>query len=295
MTKEPFCSRQQTSSRGGRDEGSPTRRCSEREPADSLRDKLNVIGGWFPSLTYTLGQKCLLNITPQEGRNCSRLCDRNSHFSSQIMGTSSSAFAPSNTSIRMPFCIGGRRLRLLSKVSVTDVARRLRFGSGRRSPILQVISFAFHGSQQSDIQNFRSGNSLNSEDSLFNCPDCRVSLERLRMICFGVIYRYFLRSELQSQRHGQSRRRLAGFTSSIAPKHVHKKRSAGEIMPRSFLNLNLPVTCSIALHGSALRSQSRDCMTRANHSVQAASVSGRLCVTVIVRHRELGSVPDACL
>ena len=26
-------------------------RCSEREPADSLRDKYNVIGGWLPSLT----------------------------------------------------------------------------------------------------------------------------------------------------------------------------------------------------------------------------------------------------
>ena len=26
----------------------PTRRCSERKPADSLRDKSNVIGGWLP-------------------------------------------------------------------------------------------------------------------------------------------------------------------------------------------------------------------------------------------------------
>ena len=32
-----------------------TRRCSEREPADSLRDKSNVIDGWLPSLTFALG------------------------------------------------------------------------------------------------------------------------------------------------------------------------------------------------------------------------------------------------
>jgi uncharacterized C2H2 Zn-finger protein len=31
-----------------------TRRSSEREPADSLRDKSNVIGGWLPSLTSPL-------------------------------------------------------------------------------------------------------------------------------------------------------------------------------------------------------------------------------------------------
>ncbi len=31
-----------------------TRRSSEREPADSLRDKSNVIGGWLPSLTLAL-------------------------------------------------------------------------------------------------------------------------------------------------------------------------------------------------------------------------------------------------
>jgi hypothetical protein len=31
-------------------------RCSEREPADSLRDKSNVIGGWLPSLTFAFGQ-----------------------------------------------------------------------------------------------------------------------------------------------------------------------------------------------------------------------------------------------
>jgi len=33
----------------------PTRRCNEREPADSLRDKSNVIGGWLLSLTFSLG------------------------------------------------------------------------------------------------------------------------------------------------------------------------------------------------------------------------------------------------
>jgi hypothetical protein len=34
----------------------PTRRSSEREPADSLRDKSNVIGGWLPSLTFAFGE-----------------------------------------------------------------------------------------------------------------------------------------------------------------------------------------------------------------------------------------------
>jgi hypothetical protein len=33
-----------------------TKRCSEREPADSLRDKFNVIGGWLPPLTFALGR-----------------------------------------------------------------------------------------------------------------------------------------------------------------------------------------------------------------------------------------------
>ena len=37
---------------------SRTRRCSEREPADSLRDKSNVIGGWLPSLTLPFGSLC---------------------------------------------------------------------------------------------------------------------------------------------------------------------------------------------------------------------------------------------
>ncbi len=32
-----------------------SRRSSEREPADSLRDKSNIIGGWLPSLTFALG------------------------------------------------------------------------------------------------------------------------------------------------------------------------------------------------------------------------------------------------
>ena len=34
-----------------------TRRSSEREPADSLRDKWNVRGGWLPSLTGALEMK----------------------------------------------------------------------------------------------------------------------------------------------------------------------------------------------------------------------------------------------
>ena len=37
------------------DTNRPTRRCSEREPADSLGDKFNARGGWLPSLTYALG------------------------------------------------------------------------------------------------------------------------------------------------------------------------------------------------------------------------------------------------
>lgn len=32
----------------------PTRRSSEREPADSLRDKSNATGGWPASLTFAL-------------------------------------------------------------------------------------------------------------------------------------------------------------------------------------------------------------------------------------------------
>lgn len=35
--------------------GRPTRRSSEREPADSLRDKSNATGGWLPSLTSSFG------------------------------------------------------------------------------------------------------------------------------------------------------------------------------------------------------------------------------------------------
>src|SRR6266571_2509822 len=38
--------------RGIECESHRTRRSSEREPADSLRDKSNVIGGWLPSLTF---------------------------------------------------------------------------------------------------------------------------------------------------------------------------------------------------------------------------------------------------
>src|SRR5207249_6345960 len=39
--------------RSGVGKGCRTKRCSEREPADSLGDKSNVIGGWLPSLTFT--------------------------------------------------------------------------------------------------------------------------------------------------------------------------------------------------------------------------------------------------
>ncbi len=35
----------------------PTRRSSEREPSDSRRDKVNDIGGWLPSLTFTFGRR----------------------------------------------------------------------------------------------------------------------------------------------------------------------------------------------------------------------------------------------
>ena len=34
-----------------------SRRSGEREPAGSLRDKPNVIGGWLPSLTFCVGAK----------------------------------------------------------------------------------------------------------------------------------------------------------------------------------------------------------------------------------------------
>jgi gluconokinase len=35
------------------------RRCSEREPAGSLRDKSNVTGGWHPSLTFAFSKKTM--------------------------------------------------------------------------------------------------------------------------------------------------------------------------------------------------------------------------------------------
>ena len=34
----------------------PTRRSSEREPADSLTDKPDAVGGWLPSLTFSLNR-----------------------------------------------------------------------------------------------------------------------------------------------------------------------------------------------------------------------------------------------
>jgi hypothetical protein len=36
----------------GRGQQGRTSQSSEREPADSLRDESNVIGGWLPSLTF---------------------------------------------------------------------------------------------------------------------------------------------------------------------------------------------------------------------------------------------------
>ena len=32
----------------------PPKRCSEREPADSLTDKFNATGRWLPSLTFVV-------------------------------------------------------------------------------------------------------------------------------------------------------------------------------------------------------------------------------------------------
>ncbi|MFT5491977.1 MAG: hypothetical protein ACI8V5_002342 [Limisphaerales bacterium] len=42
-----------------------TRRRSEREPADSLRHKSNVIGGWLPSLTFALAKILKIPIATQ--------------------------------------------------------------------------------------------------------------------------------------------------------------------------------------------------------------------------------------
>ena len=46
---------------GEQTKGSRTRRCSEREPADSLGDESNIICGWIPSLTFSLEQTALMN------------------------------------------------------------------------------------------------------------------------------------------------------------------------------------------------------------------------------------------
>src|SRR5437879_6222211 len=42
-------------------------RSSEREPADSFRDKSNIIGGWLPSLTFALvaASHAMKDITPK--------------------------------------------------------------------------------------------------------------------------------------------------------------------------------------------------------------------------------------
>jgi hypothetical protein len=41
---------------------SSTRRCREREPADSLGDKWNVIGGWLLSLTLAIAQAIWVSV-----------------------------------------------------------------------------------------------------------------------------------------------------------------------------------------------------------------------------------------
>ena len=46
------------------------RRPSEREPTDALRDKFNLIGGWFPSLTYALGGGQVLLRAGAVSANC---------------------------------------------------------------------------------------------------------------------------------------------------------------------------------------------------------------------------------
>jgi hypothetical protein len=58
----------------------PTKRSSEREPADSLGDKSNVIGGWLPSLTLALGKAARamqMPTTLQPSLNWTRKSDMN--------------------------------------------------------------------------------------------------------------------------------------------------------------------------------------------------------------------------
>src|SRR5207244_13365346 len=43
-----------------------TRRCSEPEPAGSLRDEFNVSGGWLRSLTFSLGVRTVMNTKRQK-------------------------------------------------------------------------------------------------------------------------------------------------------------------------------------------------------------------------------------
>ena len=53
-----------------------TRRCSEREPADSRRDKFNVIGGWLPSLSVVVRRKNLPCLSATYARRKSPMAKR---------------------------------------------------------------------------------------------------------------------------------------------------------------------------------------------------------------------------
>ena len=58
----------------------PTRRCSEREPADSLRDKSNVIGGWLPSLTFALDGENIMSEPPSKPKDLATKVFANKKF-----------------------------------------------------------------------------------------------------------------------------------------------------------------------------------------------------------------------
>jgi hypothetical protein len=65
--------------------GCPTRRCSEREPADSLRDKSNVIGGWLLSLTCVRCDRAM--SAPATSQPSSNLRRSRAHIWAAIAGT----------------------------------------------------------------------------------------------------------------------------------------------------------------------------------------------------------------